>query len=294
MLLALKLKALAAAAAIAAPLGAAILPAVPGWQGGTHEPMPEFVELAPAAFRYRVAGDFTRGGRPVPAPAVSARLPRPLAIMKHQVTTAAYQRCVAAGACAATGGEGGGADRPVVDVSWWDASTYAAWLTRMTGTKFRLPSDEEWVFAAGSRFRDDALSAIDAADPGRRALARYERETAEDEVFGEPPPVGSHGANENGLVDVAGSVWEWTDSCFVRTALAADGAAAGRTANCGVRVVEGRHRTYMTDFIRDARAGGCAAGRPPSHLGFRLVRENAAPPGTAWLTALARRVAGGA
>jgi formylglycine-generating enzyme required for sulfatase activity len=292
MLLALKLKALAAAAAIAAPVGAATLSAVPGWQGGAREPIPELVELAPAAFRYRVAGDFTRAGRPVPAPAVSARLPQPLAIMKHQVTAAAYQRCVAAGACPATGETRGG-NRPAVDVSWWDASAYAAWLTRTTGTKFRLPSDEEWVFAAGSRFRDDALSAIDAADPGRRALARYERETAEGETFGDPLPVGGHGVNENGLLDVAGSVWEWTDSCFVRTALAADGSAAGSTSNCGVRVVEGRHRTYMTDFIRDARAGGCAAGRPPSHLGFRLVREDTALPGTARLTALTRRVAGG-
>jgi hypothetical protein len=38
--------------------------------------------------------------------------------------------------------------------------------------------------------------------------------------------------------------------------------------------VEGQHRTYVTDFIRDARAGGCAVGTPPSNLGFRLVRQN--------------------
>ena len=44
--------------------------------------------------------------------------------------------------------------------------------------------------------------------------------------------------------------------------------------NCGVRVVQGAHRTYMTDFIRDPRTGGCAAGVPPANLGFRLVVEN--------------------
>jgi hypothetical protein len=43
--------------------------------------------------------------------------------------------------------------------------------------------------------------------------------------------------------------------------------------NCGVRVAEGAHRAYVTDFIRDARAGGCAQGVPPANLGFRLVRE---------------------
>jgi len=37
--------------------------------------------------------------------------------------------------------------------------------------------------------------------------------------------------------------------------------------------VEGAHRAYMTDFIRDPRSGGCAAGVPPANLGFRLVVE---------------------
>lgn len=47
--------------------------------------------------------------------------------------------------------------------------------------------------------------------------------------------------------------------------------------NCGVRVAAGAHRSYMTNFIRDPRGGGCAAGLPPANLGFRLVREEAGP-----------------
>ena len=49
--------------------------------------------------------------------------------------------------------------------------------------------------------------------------------------------------------------------------------SAALVVNCGVRVVEGRHRTYVTDFVRDAHAGGCAVGTPPANLGFRLVRD---------------------
>jgi formylglycine-generating enzyme required for sulfatase activity len=80
--------------------------------------------------------------------------------------------------------------------------------------------------------------------------------------------------NEHGLQDIAGNVWEWTSTCFVRVALDEAGKpTVASTTNCGVRVVEGQHRAYVTDFIRDARAGGCAAGVPPSNLGFRLVRE---------------------
>ena len=43
--------------------------------------------------------------------------------------------------------------------------------------------------------------------------------------------------------------------------------------NCGVHVVAGFHRTYMSNFIRDGKSGGCAIGLPPDNLGFRLVRE---------------------
>ena len=76
------------------------------------------------------------------------------------------------------------------------------------------------------------------------------------------------------VADIAGNVWEWTSSCFVREKLDPDEVAFGMpVVNCGVRVVEGRHRTYVTDFIRNARAGGCAVGTPPANLGFRLVRE---------------------
>jgi hypothetical protein len=50
--------------------------------------------------------------------------------------------------------------------------------------------------------------------------------------------------------------------------------AVKTTPNCGVRVVEGRHRTHMTDFIRDPQTGGCSVGTPPANLGFRPVRED--------------------
>jgi hypothetical protein len=72
-----------------------------------------------------------------------------------------------------------------------------------------------------------------------------------------------------------GNVWEWTNTCFIRQSLDAKGKSAGAsTANCGVRVVEGEHRTYVTVFVRDAKGGGCDVGKPPSNLGFRLVPED--------------------
>ena len=62
---------------------------------------PRWSSLQPGTVRYRVAGDFTRAGKPAEAPLVTIRIAQPLAIMRHQVSSADYQRCVADGACRA-------------------------------------------------------------------------------------------------------------------------------------------------------------------------------------------------
>ena len=198
---------------------------------------------------------------------------KPLAIMKHQVSASDYQRCVDDGACRPLDrGVVVAADRPAVQVSWHDANGFASWLSRKTGQTYRLPTDEEWAFAAGSKFKDDGV-AIDENDPSKRWIARYEREADRAPSDAGTRSFGSFGANENGLQDVGGNVWEWTASCFVRHVLDDAGNVVSKSPNCGVRVVEGQHRAYVTDFIRDAKAGGCAVGLPPNNLGFRLVRE---------------------
>jgi len=236
----------------------------------------ETVDIAPRAFAYRMAGDFSQAGRPVDAPLVAVTRTSVLHIMKQQVTAAEYDRCVAEARCMARSPlEGFDPNLPAVQVSWQDATAYATWLSTKTGETWRLPTDEEWVFAAGSRFHDDALSVATSRDPSVLWLARYEKESEQETLDQRPRPTGAFGANEYGLLDLSGNVWEWTNTCFVRQSLDAKGRpASASTANCGVRVVEGEHRTFVTDFIRDARGGGCAVGKPPSNLGFRLVRED--------------------
>jgi formylglycine-generating enzyme required for sulfatase activity len=259
-------------AALATVLALALAAPGPDILPGAEIPAPAVVALQPRPFYYRLAGEFTRDGKPVDAPSRMARLDRTLTIMAYQVTAADYQRCVLDGACPSAAPVVDPSDRPAVKISWHDASTYAAWLSRRLGATYRLPSDEEWAFAAGSRFRDDGY-ADDTAEPAERWLRQYEREADRDDSFDAAAhAIGSFGANENGVFDFAGNVWEWTNSCFVHQTLSA-GAAEASIANCGVRVVEGRHRTYMTDFIRDPRNGGCAVGKPPANLGFRLVLE---------------------
>jgi formylglycine-generating enzyme required for sulfatase activity len=274
MLIAFKLKlALVCAAGLTGPLAVAPLLDGAGAPDAGLRDRSAFVELQPGTVSYRAAGDFTRAGKQAASPLITVRFETPLAIMRHQTSSADYQRCVEDGACQALDrGVSVAANRPVVQVSWHDANAYAAWLSKKTGEQYRLPTDEEWAFAAGSKFRDDGLP-VDDNDPSKRWLARYERESDRAPTDPQAHLFGSFGANENGLLDVGGNVWEWTSTCFVRTVLDNAGNALSKNSNCGVRVAEGQHRSYVTDFIRDARAGGCAAGLPPTNLGFRLVRE---------------------
>ncbi|WP_128936469.1 SUMF1/EgtB/PvdO family nonheme iron enzyme [Bradyrhizobium zhanjiangense] len=272
MLIAFKLKlALACAAGLAGPL--AVAPLVSEMATPRAGGEPAIIEIAAGSLVYREAGDFTRAGQQAEAPLRKLRFNRPLHIMREQVSSADFQLCVQDGACRALGRDVVVApDRPAVQVSWYDAEAYAGWLSRKTGRHYRLPSDEEWAFAAGSRFKDDGVP-VDASDPSKRWISRYERESERDLADTTAYPFGKFGLNEHGLEDISGNVWEWTSTCFVRSRVDETGNAIRPTVNCGVRVAEGAHRAYVTDFIRDARAGGCAQGVPPASLGFRLVRE---------------------
>lgn len=272
MLIAFKLKLLlACAAGFAGPLAVAPLVSEMSTHGMPDEPV--VVEIAAGSFAYREAGDFTRAGQQAEAPLRTLQFTQPLHIMREQVSSADYQLCVQDGECHALDrGVTIALDRPAVQVSWHDAQAYASWLSRKSGHHYRLPSDAEWAFAAGSRFKDDGAP-VDADDPAKRWISRYERESERDLSDTTAYPFGRFGLNERGVSDLAGNVWEWTSTCFVRSRVDEAGKAGRPTVNCGVRVAEGAHRAYVTDFIRDARAGGCAQGVPPANLGFRLVRE---------------------
>src|ERR1700741_2461979 len=120
-------------------------------------------------------------------------------LSRLNISPAEYQACVDDGACRALDrGVAISADRPAVQVSWHDANAYAAWLSRRTGERYRLPTDEEWAFAAGSKFGDDGLAG-DNDDPSNRWIARYERESGRSPDGSEVRAFGSFGVNENGL-----------------------------------------------------------------------------------------------
>ncbi|MCA0030191.1 SUMF1/EgtB/PvdO family nonheme iron enzyme [Mesorhizobium sp. B263B2A] len=235
------------------------------------------VSLLPGSIIYPMPGEYLRGGRPQANPKVERQLNGPLEIMTYQVSAADYADCVSAGACRpAEETRSIPRDAPATGVSYLDAVAYARWYSDVTGSLWRLPSDEEWAFAAAERFAGEFEGVENDADnPARRWLTSYQ---AELDLNRKPNPLprsrGSFGVNSRGLADFSGNVWEWTSTCYVRTTLAEDGSGvASSVDNCGVHVLEGLHRAYMSNFVSDGKSGGCAVGLPPDNLGFRLVRD---------------------
>lgn len=230
----------------------------------------DLVRVPAGEVAYRPLGNFSRNGKAV-TPGLMSLPVGSFDIMKYHVSRLEYSACVADGAC--TDVETGTGGMAQTNVSWIDATAYAAWLSDQTGETWRLPTVLEWHRAAAERQGDTAPDEGDL-DPGERMLSQYQRGVF---LRGSSSPVlrprGGFGENSLGVADIGGNVWEWTDGCMQNGEVGDDGAITARESYCGVRIAGGRHQAAVIDFVRDANVGGCAVGLPPDHLGFRLVRE---------------------
>lgn len=91
-----------------------------------------------------------------------------------------------------------GGDLPVESVSWNDCQDFISKLNTLQNEYvYRLPSEKEWVLAAG-KYPEDMLSSA------------WCYENSGDRTH----PVGEKMANENGLYDMLGNVWEWCQDLY--------------------------------------------------------------------------------
>ena len=166
--------------------------------------------------------------------------------------------------------------RPVVGVSWWEASAYATWLNKveyLEGGHIRLPTEAEWERSARGGERDANPKRVypwgDEWDP---RLAH-----SNESGILEAAPVGLHptGNSPSGAWDMAGNVWEWCQDSYARYQAEED----IDPVNIGhsVRVIRGGAWGFGATSLRVS----CRLGQDSSNrflfLGFRvaLLRRDA-------------------
>jgi formylglycine-generating enzyme required for sulfatase activity len=183
-------------------------------------------------------------------------------------------------------------DDPVTCINYLDAEAYAAWLTRLTGVRYRLPSEAEWEYAARAGAKtarhwgdghDEACTYANVADAslaepfGRNRLPPMRFACSDGHAF--TAPVGRLKPNDFGLHDMLGNVWEITADCWNETYNGAptDGSAwtASALGDCTARVARGGS---WVSYPRSVRSGS----RDRSHavrantVGFRVARDGSA------------------
>lgn len=142
-------------------------------------------------------------------------------------------------------------DMPVTCVSQKDAQAYVAWLSRSTTQSYRLPSADEWEYAArggtntpywwGSSIGVNKANCVTCGSPWANIS---------------PSPVGNFDKNQYGLADMIGNTWEWTFSADEKISIARGGAYNFAPAMARVH----SQLVLFPEFSAN-------------YLGFRIIRE---------------------
>ena len=100
-----------------------------------------------------------------------------------------------------------GGNLPVEQVSWDDCQEFIRKLNRLTGKRFRLPTEAEWEYAARGGNKSQGYRY--AGNNTISEVAWYGYNSGN-----QTHPVATRKANELGLYDMSGNVWEWCQDWF--------------------------------------------------------------------------------
>ena len=162
-------------------------------------------------------------------------------------------------------------NHPVVYVSWYGAVEFCNWLSQKTGKTYRLPTEAEWEYAAwGGRHWKDGLAYSGSNNIDE--VAWYSGNSGST-----THAVGGKKANQLGLQDMSGNVWEWCSDWYDekyyeqfrdKTALNPQGPGTG-----DFRVLRGGSWDDVTMGVGVAVRGNNAPTNRDYGLGFRLAQD---------------------
>ena len=163
-------------------------------------------------------------------------------------------------------------NHPVTCVSWNDGTAYAEWLSNQVGKQYRLPTEAEWEYAARAGTETKYWWGNEAsheyanygADSCCSPLAKGK------DAWEYTSPVGSFSANNFGLYDTSGNLWEWTCSEYENRYNGKEKACLDKNSNKS-RVLRGGSWSNHPRFVRTADRYGHTPDDRYDGSGFRVV-----------------------
>ncbi len=224
---------------------------------------PEMVVIAAGHFRM---GDIQGQGNNNEQPVHWVTVENHFAIGRNEVTFAEYDRFAEATGRKKPNDEGWGRGyRPVINVSWYDATAYTEWLSQETGHQYRLPTEVEWEYAA----RAGTVTQYWWGDQIELNLAncngcRQEWKTT--------APIGSFAPNPFGLYDMMGNVREWTCSEYEERYRGKEQFCINHQTSSNYRVERGGSWIHSPEDMRVSSRYKSLPKARSVNVGFRVVR----------------------
>ena len=159
-----------------------------------------------------------------------------------------------------------GDNYPVERVSWEDCQRFIERLNNRIGLKFRLPTEAEWEYAArgGRKSRGYKYS---GTTYDLESVAWYNGNSGN-----ETHPVGQKQANELGLYDMSGNVWEWCRDWYGYGSYGSSAQTDPTGPQSGAfRVLRGGSYNLDVGFCRVSCRHGHDPGYRNGNYGLRLV-----------------------
>ncbi|MTB52767.1 SUMF1/EgtB/PvdO family nonheme iron enzyme [Lewinella sp. W8] len=180
-------------------------------------------------------------------------------------------------------------DHPVVEVSWYGAVAYCNWLSerhgltpvyRVSGTAvtpdwaangYRLPTEAEWEYAARSGGKREKWAGT-SSEQDLRQFANYDGDA---DGYARTAPVGMLRANNLGLADMSGNVWEWCWDWYASDYYGKSPGSNPKGPGSGTfRVIRGGSWNFYPQICRTARRSNYGPSDRNRYVGFRLARSS--------------------
>jgi serine/threonine protein kinase len=204
-----------------------------------------------------------------------------LRIMSFEVTNQLYSACVGAGKCPTSTTLSTDTryltfakpQHPVVNVSWYDINEkFIPWLVSHTASDLRLPTAEEWEFAAASNLdNNDNMHRYSWGQKMSNGKAHCKNCNSGPTPYASATmPVRSFAANKWQLYDFHGNVQEWTSTCPEVTPSISSSNARQR---CDLAVTKGGSWLSSSDALLISYNDFLKKTVRSHTTGFRLVEE---------------------